>query len=147
MKQTKLESFFEQISNMGSGFLLSAFATQPVAFAYLGYYPSYTENLQIAFAFVAFSVVRGYLWRRLFNKGLQSKFGSFVEQVLSTISGIILSLILIQPLILPLFDIHTNMLENLQMAMFFTLISIGRGYMWRRYFNHILKLRIKKFLA
>jgi len=144
MKQTKLGSGLEQISNMGSGLLLSAFVTQPVAFAYLGFHPSYVENLQIAFAFVAFSIARGYVWRRLFNKGLQSKFGSLVEQVLSTISGIILSLILIQPLILPLFDIHTNMLENLQMAMFFTLISVGRGYVWRRYFNHRLKL---KFLA
>lgn len=142
MIQTKLESGIEQLFNMGSGLLLSALITQPLAFAYLGYYPSFIENLQIAVLFVIFSIIRGYLWRRLYNKGIQSKLDSLVEQTLSTISGVLLSLFLIQPLILPLFGIYTDLFENLQMAVFFTFISIVRGYFWRRFFNKRLTLKI-----
>ena len=139
-----MSSIIEQFANMGSGLLLSILITQPLAFAYLGYYPSVLENLQIAIVFVTFSIVRGFIWRRLFNKGLQSRLGSMIEQVLSTLSGIILSLIIIQPWLLPYFNIHTDMFENLQMAMFFTVISILRGYVWRRYFNNkIRKLYVR----
>lgn len=42
-----------------------------------------------------------------------------------------------QVLIFPLFGIHIPLSSNLMICAFFTVISIARGYLVRRLFNHI----------
>jgi hypothetical protein len=42
-----------------------------------------------------------------------------------------------QVLIFPLFGIHIPLSSNLMIGAFFTVISIARGYLVRRLFNHI----------
>ena len=143
MKQTKIESILEQFLNIGSGLILSTFIFQPLIFNIFNYSPTVSENFQMAAVFTIFSILRGYIWRRIFNhRGHQTKSQSFFEQTLSVVTGVLLSLIIIQPIMFPYFNIHTNMYENFIMAILFTIISILRGYIWRRYFNHKLHLRI-----
>lgn len=46
-----------------------------------------------------------------------------------------------QVLIFPLFGIHIPLSSNLMIGAFFTVISIARGYLVRRLFNHIHRVQ------
>lgn len=61
------ESLLEQICNVGSGVLL-AWVMGFVVYPMFGVQFHPFEILGITLIFTAISVVRGFLWRRLFNK-------------------------------------------------------------------------------
>ena len=56
------------------------------------------------------------------------------ESVIDVGSGFILA-VLIQLLIFPLFDLHPTIFENFQIALIFTVVSMTRSTLWRRYFR------------
>ena len=64
----------------------------------------------------------------------QSKKQSLYETVVSTAIGFVVSLISVM-VIFPVFDIHTSFGTDFLITVYFTVISIGRGYFVRRYFN------------
>lgn len=70
MKQTKLESFIESCLNVGSGFFVALLVWRFVVVPYLGLEVSWHQNLSVTTLFTVVSVVRGYIWRRFFNRGL-----------------------------------------------------------------------------
>ena len=74
---------------------------------------------------------------------MQTKRESFIEQSLNVLSGLLLSIFIIQPIVFGMYGIKFSMSENFQIATIFTIVSIIRGYIWRRYFN---KRLIKKLL-
>lgn len=74
----------------------------------------------------------------------QTKLESTIETIANVGSGLLLSALIIQPLLFPIFDIHTSTTENLMMASIFTAVSVARGYIWRRFFNHRLHLKSLK---
>ena len=66
--QSKYQSFKEQILNVGSGFIISAlvweyFIKSLVNDGYL----SLDSTLAITCIFTVVSLIRGYVWRRVFN--------------------------------------------------------------------------------
>ena len=67
---------------------------------------------------------------------MQTKFHSFIEVMTSTLIGYFVA-ILSQIVIFPMFDIITTTSDNFIIAGWFTVISIIRGYVVRRWFNHI----------
>ena len=73
MKQSKKESLVEQALNVGSGWLLSllvwAFLISPL----YNIETSLAENMGITIIFTFISIVRGYMWRRYFNKRQENK--------------------------------------------------------------------------
>lgn len=64
----------------------------------------------------------------------QSKFWSAVETCANTAVGYVVA-IASQLAIFPLFGIHIPFHDNLLMGAYFTVISLIRGYIIRRYFN------------
>ena len=56
------------------------------------------------------------------------------ESVIDVGSGFFLS-ILIQLTIFPLFNIHPTIFENFQIALIFTVVSMTRSSLWRRFFR------------
>lgn len=64
--QSRLMSMVETVANVGSGVALGVIVGQMV-FPLYGFRPSVAENTSITLIFTGVSVVRGYLWRRLFN--------------------------------------------------------------------------------
>lgn len=66
--QSRLSSFIEQLLNVGTGFIVSLLFWTFVVVPVWDLNVNHTENLQITFCFTILSVVRGYVWRRLFNK-------------------------------------------------------------------------------
>ena len=66
MKQSRLMSLVEAITNVVVGHVL-AIATQIVVFPWFGIEAGLSDHLTIGLVFVAVSLVRGYLLRRLFE--------------------------------------------------------------------------------
>lgn len=68
----------------------------------------------------------------------QTKLGSLIETILNTAIGFGVAL-LSQLLVFPLFGIHVPLSTNLGIGAWFTVISVVRGYVIRRWFNARLK--------
>lgn len=66
MRQTRLGSFTEACLNTASGFIVSLIVWHWVA-KWFGIPMPLSENLKITAIFTVVSIVRSYLWRRLFN--------------------------------------------------------------------------------
>jgi len=64
----------------------------------------------------------------------QTRLGSFVESVINVLIGFGVG-VASQVFIFPLFDVHVSFWANMQMAVWFTVISIVRSYIVRRGFN------------
>ncbi len=57
-----------------------------------------------------------------------------IESVIDVGSGFVLA-VLIQLLIFPLFDLHPSILDSMGIALIFTVVSMTRSALWRRYFR------------
>lgn len=64
----------------------------------------------------------------------QTKLGSLVESGLNILIGYFVALSS-QLILFPLFDIHISFSTNLWIGLWFTIISLVRSYVIRRYFN------------
>lgn len=64
----------------------------------------------------------------------QSRLSSFVEACINTLIGFILSIAL-SFVVYPLFGAHFTLAQNAGITAIFTIASIARGYIVRRYFN------------
>ena len=57
-----------------------------------------------------------------------------LESMIDVGCGFFLSII-IQLTIFPLFDLHPTIFENFQIALIFTVVSMTRSALWRRFFR------------
>lgn len=71
---------------------------------------------------------------------MQTKLQSIVETLVQTAIGYTVA-ITSQLLIFPFFGIDISFSENLLIGVWFTIISIARGYVVRRVFNHLHRRR------
>ena len=69
----------------------------------------------------------------------QTRLGSLVEQLLNIGSGFVISCLLWEFAVKPIWHIKTDFAENLQITALFTVVSVVRGYTWRRFFNARLR--------
>ncbi len=67
----------------------------------------------------------------------QSRMGSFIESIINVLLGFGVG-VASQYFIFPLFDIHIPFWTNVEIAVWFTFISIARSYIVRRTFNSYL---------
>lgn len=61
---------------------------------------------------------------------------SFIEAIIGTIVGFLVTLIA-QLIIFPAYGVHTSLETNLRIVGWFTLLSIVRGYVMRRFFEWV----------
>lgn len=64
----------------------------------------------------------------------QTKYQSFIESITNTVIGFLISLAATF-VIFPIVNIQSNPSKNVAITVFFTVISILRSYIIRRYFN------------
>jgi O-antigen/teichoic acid export membrane protein len=69
----------------------------------------------------------------------QSRLGSLIEAVFNTALGLAISVIA-NALVFPLFGFHPSLGENVAISLIYTVISIARQYVVRRWFNARLHL-------
>ena len=65
---------------------------------------------------------------------MQTKYQSLIESLINILIGYLTAL-LSQVLIFPLFGIDVTFQDNLLIGLYFTIISLIRSYLVRRYFN------------
>lgn len=65
----------------------------------------------------------------------QPAHGALIETCLNTASGFFLSYMTWVLIVVPLYDLPVTTHDNLSITMIFTVVSIIRGYFWRRIFN------------
>ena len=65
---------------------------------------------------------------------MQSKLQSLWESFINILIGYLVALAS-QLLVFPLFDINIPFTDNLLIGLYFTIISLARSYIIRRYFN------------
>ena len=69
VNQTKIQSLKENITNTGSGFIVSLFVWEYVIRPMIGGGMLSVDNsITITMIFTVVSLARGYVWRRVFNK-------------------------------------------------------------------------------
>jgi len=64
----------------------------------------------------------------------QTKLGSLIESLINILIGYVISL-LSQLVIFPMFNIHISLATNFYIGAWFTVISLARSYIIRRWFN------------
>lgn len=75
MEQTKLESLAEKLCSTASGFLMALAMWEYVVRPLVNSGVLSVENsLTITLIFTVVSIIRGYFWRRFFNRGLHKWF-------------------------------------------------------------------------
>jgi membrane protein implicated in regulation of membrane protease activity len=73
LRQSKLESAVEAVLNVGSGFVIALFAWQFIVAPLYGYKVTMLDNLGLTSIFTIISVVRGYVWRRFFERRIRRR--------------------------------------------------------------------------
>lgn len=76
----------------------------------------------------------------------QTRFESVIESCVNTASGFILAFILWQWVVAPLFGYTVTLRDNFWMTSIFTVASVARGYVWRRFFNAGLHRVVRQFV-
>ncbi len=69
---------------------------------------------------------------------MQTKKYSLIESITNTFIGFMVSLVA-QLIIYPSMSIKVTFSQNIKITLIFTIISISRGYIIRRFFNRIKK--------
>ena len=67
-----------------------------------------------------------------------------VETLIGTAIGFVVSVCIWEWVIKPGWNIHTEFAQNLEITALFTVASILRGYVVRRFFNHLHTNKNKK---
>jgi hypothetical protein len=73
----------------------------------------------------------------------QSKIESLIETVINTAIGYVVALAS-QLIVFPMVGIDVPISTNLEIGAWFTVISVARGYVIRRWFNARLRLAAKR---
>ena len=68
---------------------------------------------------------------------MQNKLNSFIESIANVIIGFLINFIA-NIYILPLFGFNITISQSIQIGLIFTLISIIRSYLIRRWFNKVI---------
>ena len=76
----------------------------------------------------------------------QSKVESAIETTLNIGSGFILSLLLWVWVVAPLWNLEVTVFDNVAITSLFTVVSVVRSYVWRRYFNKRLHRKLEELL-
>lgn len=75
---------------------------------------------------------------------MQSRKGSLVESLAGTAIGFVISVATWEFVVKPVWDLQTSFAENISITLLFTVISIARGYVLRRFFNSLHNKNKKK---
>jgi len=67
MNQSKTMSITENLCSVASGYLIAILLWRFIVTPYLGIPVSYEVNVKITLLFTVVSMIRGYVWRRIFN--------------------------------------------------------------------------------
>jgi len=71
------------------------------------------------------------------RSGYQTKTGAMIETVANTASGFILSYLFWVFVVAPMYDLDVTYVDNFVISSMFTVLSLVRGYTWRRLMTRV----------
>ena len=74
----------------------------------------------------------------------QSRTHSMLEQVASTAVGFAISMLVWEFIVKPIWSLNTDFVQNIQITLLFTVVSLARGYGIRRVSNFLAHKKYKK---
>lgn len=77
----------------------------------------------------------------------QTRLVSLIESLCNVSSGWVLSLLVWQFAVAPLFGYTVTFSSNVALTSIFTAVSIGRGYLWRRFFARGLHRAVARYFG
>jgi hypothetical protein len=77
----------------------------------------------------------------------QTRLESFIEANINTFSGFGISLLFWVFVVIPVWHLNVTMFDNLIITCCFTVLSIIRGYVWRRFFNAGMHKTVHRIVA
>jgi len=78
---------------------------------------------------------------------MQTRTESLIETLLNIGSGFVIAYSLMQFVVTPLFELHTQASDNFTITVLFTAVSITRSYLWRRFFAQGLHRALRQHLT
>lgn len=69
---------------------------------------------------------------------------AWIESLVNVLSGLLLSILIVQPIVFGIFSIKIPITSNIMIAIIFTIVSVIRGYIWRRYFHKLFYSKVLK---
>ena len=78
--------------------------------------------------------------------GGQTRLESALEATASTTAGFVTSFIVWQAVAAPLFGYEVTLIDNFWLTTIFTVVSLARQYVFRRFFNANIHKAIHKFV-
>lgn len=76
----------------------------------------------------------------------QSRIESFIEATMNTMSGFVVAFFVWQCWVAPMFGFNLPLSTNFWITSIFTVVSVVRSYVWRRFFNAGLHRVVRNFL-
>jgi len=76
--------------------------------------------------------------------GAQSRLESLLEATVSVAIGFVVSYLFWRWVVVPLYDMQVSERQNLEITALFTVLSISRSYLMRRFFNAGLHRAVQK---
>ena len=77
----------------------------------------------------------------------QSRIESLIESSLNTASGFVVAVLIMQFVITPLWKLPTSSLDNLAITLVFTVAAVSRNYVWRRFFNAGIHMKVHRLIT
>lgn len=143
--QRKTISLLEQVFNTTLGLVLSFFILKLIISPIWGLDTNIHDEYSISILFYIMSIIRGFFWRRFFNRfGLQSHLQTTIEQLLNVGSGVLINFIFWSLVIVPLWNFNTEMNDNIMINVIFFICNYIRSYSIRRCFNYLTHRSMSK---
>ena len=76
----------------------------------------------------------------------QTRLESFIEASANTATGFIVSYVFWLVVVVPAFHLDTTPGDNFIITSMFTVLSVVRSYLWRRFFNAGIHLIVRKMV-
>lgn len=76
----------------------------------------------------------------------QTHLESMVESLVNQFTGILVSVVVTATIVVPIWDLKWSMFDNVVVTLIFTVASIIRSYIWRRFFNAGLHKVVHNYL-
>ena len=73
----------------------------------------------------------------------QTRKESLVEAIANQASGFVVAWAVTAWVVVPLWHLRWSQADDLTITLLFTAVSIVRSYLWRRYFNAIIRRRMQ----
>jgi len=92
MSQKPITSIIESICNVGSGFIIALLTWRFIIGPLYDIEPSMSRTLSVTSIFTSISIVRGFIWRRLFNREEASNQPMYSQNHVNELNATIASL-------------------------------------------------------